>query len=263
LNEYTKCYAPHTDARTFPATIFYNEGWLLRIIIDWFSRHRDEEHPLRFTDNARWFSEALLPTQFLARNRRDPLAEGYSHADAVIGNVSIGKAALANAALAEDAEQLVVTEAKLFSRLSSRVTNAAYFDQAARNVACIAQLLCLSKRQPQAMSALGFFVIAPLEQIDRNLFATELAKASIESKVLRRVLDYPSPDRESKEEWMQTWFLPTLSVLRIECISWEMILDWISSRDAVFGLELKNFYQECLRFNRLQEPEVAAPALPN
>ena len=37
----------NTDSRLFPATIFYNEGWLLRLVLDWFSRHRDGAHPLR------------------------------------------------------------------------------------------------------------------------------------------------------------------------------------------------------------------------
>ena len=28
-----------SDTRNFPATIFYNEGWLLRLVLDWFSRN--------------------------------------------------------------------------------------------------------------------------------------------------------------------------------------------------------------------------------
>jgi hypothetical protein len=63
---------------------------------------------------------------------RDLLAEGWTHADAVIGNVTIGDSALADATLAEGAKQFIVVEAKLFSPLSPRVTNASYFDQAAR-----------------------------------------------------------------------------------------------------------------------------------
>ncbi len=29
----------NSDSRTFPATIFYNEGWLLRLVLDWFCRN--------------------------------------------------------------------------------------------------------------------------------------------------------------------------------------------------------------------------------
>ncbi len=51
--------------RVFPATVLYNEGWLLRLVLDWFSRESGTAHPLQFVSGARWFSEALLPSQFL------------------------------------------------------------------------------------------------------------------------------------------------------------------------------------------------------
>lgn len=91
----------HKDERTFPATIFYNEGWLLRLVVDWFSLTQAAGHALSFASDARWFSEALLPSQFLGDRRGDPLAEGWTHADAVIGHVTIGSTALANVALAQ------------------------------------------------------------------------------------------------------------------------------------------------------------------
>jgi hypothetical protein len=53
----------------------------------------------------------------------------------------------------------------MFSVLSSGVTRATYFDQAARNVACIAEVLFRAKREPAKMGVLGFFVLAPDEQI--------------------------------------------------------------------------------------------------
>jgi hypothetical protein len=40
-------------------TLLYNEGWLLRLVLDWFSRHDVEGHQLSFAAGARWFSEAL------------------------------------------------------------------------------------------------------------------------------------------------------------------------------------------------------------
>ena len=68
----------------------YNEGWLLRVVLDWFSRHKIPNHLLNFQVNARWFSEALLPLVFLARHRGDPLAENWTHADGVVGHFTIG-----------------------------------------------------------------------------------------------------------------------------------------------------------------------------
>ena len=60
----------------FPPTLLFNEGWLLRILLDWFSTHQVPDHPLNFAEDAAWFSEALLPSAFLPRHRGDPyLAE--------------------------------------------------------------------------------------------------------------------------------------------------------------------------------------------
>ena len=42
----------------FPPTILYNEGWMLRLVVDWFARNRVNNHPLCFSDNTEWYSEA-------------------------------------------------------------------------------------------------------------------------------------------------------------------------------------------------------------
>jgi hypothetical protein len=242
-----------TDHRLFPATLLYNEGWLLRLVLDWFANNSSGEHPLRFAPGARWFSEALLPSQFFAVDRRDKLAEGWTHADGVIGHVSIGSAALADTKLNSGATQLVVTEAKLFSPLSTRVTNAAYYDQAARNVACIAEVLCRAERRPQDMKSLAFFVIAPESQISLGLFRSEMTKESIAGKVARRVAEYEPMRRSAKEQWLRTWFLPTLDSIEVNCLSWEAILEHLWKIAGYDVIDLKTFYSECLNFNKIQE----------
>ena len=103
-----------SEHQLFPATIFYNEGWLLRLVLDWFSRHRSSDYPLNFETNARWFSEALLPSQFFKTKQGDNLAEGWTHADGVIGHVNIGHASIADTKLANNSTQFIVTEAKMF-----------------------------------------------------------------------------------------------------------------------------------------------------
>jgi hypothetical protein len=219
-----------------------------------------DQHPLSFAPGAIWFSEALLPSQFFARRRPDRRGEGYTHADAVIGHVVIGKSALANATLASSASQFIVTEAKLFSPLSPGVTNARYFDQAARNVACMAQVLAKSEQRLEQFSSLAFFVLAPSEQVDRGVFGNQLSKESIAEKVRRRISEYPPQDQARKEDWWHDWFLPALSRMKVECLRWEEVVDWIRLKDPSFGTDLSAFYTDCIRFNRVQEPDVSAPA---
>jgi hypothetical protein len=249
----------NTRHRIFPPTVFYNEGWLLRLVLDWFSQQRLEEHPLCFASDAKWFSEALLPSHFFARQRGDKLAEGWTHADGVVGHVMIGDAALANTKLLDHATQFIVTEAKLFSPLSSGVRNASYFDQAARNVACVAEVLCRALQRPEELTTLSFLVIAPSEQVSRKLFSNEISKDSIKSKVSRRIAEYPLPDREKKEEWQHNWFFPTLLNIKIDILGWEEIINFIRDHDSIFGSELSEFYSECLKVNRLQEPDRRIP----
>jgi hypothetical protein len=242
-----------TKTRVFPATALYNETWLLRLVLDWFSQHNLQGHVLNFMQpDARWYSEAWLPSQFLTR----PLAEGWTRADAVIGHVQIGNIGRADVKLADNASQFVVPEAKLFSPLSPGVENARDFDQAARTVACIAEVLSRRSRiPPDRFASLGFFVLAPEKQIRANAFSPEMSKESIKDKVNKRVSAFPHPVREAKEKWLRDWFVPTLWQMKVECIAWEDIIGSIRNKDANFGSELSDFYEKCLCFNGMQEPD--------
>ena len=70
------------------------------------------------------------------------------HANGVIGHFSIGDEGKADLKLLPEATQFLVLEAKMFSGLSPTVNNARYYDQAARNVACMAEVLCRAERNP-------------------------------------------------------------------------------------------------------------------
>lgn len=236
--------ASATDSPVFPPIVFYNEGWLLRLVLDWYSRHRAAKHPLSFRDNARWFSEAWLPSAFLARHRPDRLAESWTHADAAIGHFRIGNGGKANLSLLADATSLIIIEAKMFSRLSQRVTNAEYFDQAARTVACIAEILRRADRSPEHVTDLGFCVLVPQSQIARGAFK-EVDPGSIQAKVERRVKEYDG----AKDQWFSDWFGPTLGRIDIRIMSWEELLATIRRHDAPAGNALDGFYKKCVEFN--------------
>ena len=132
------------DSPPIRRTEVYNEGWMLRLCLDWFSENRSASGTLLFDSSSDWYSEALLPSAFLPKERGDRLAESWTHADGVIGDFDIGKENIGGLSLKPDARQFVVTEAKMFSKLSSGVKNAGYFNQAARNVACIAEVIRLA-----------------------------------------------------------------------------------------------------------------------
>jgi len=234
-----------TDQRVMPPTQLYNEGWMLRLVLDWYSTYPNTSSPLSFHRDSRWYSEALLPTHFRARDRGDQKAESYTHADGVIGHFDIldGRG---DVRLRESVTQFVVTEAKMFSGLSAGTKWAKTFDQAARNVACIAEFFHAANRSPDTIETLGFVVVAPESQINSGVFEDFVTKASILAKVQARVSDYNG----EKDIWMQEWFLPTLNKIDLNVLSWESIICDISTQDTASGEELNVFLQTCLQFNR-------------
>lgn len=232
----------------FPPNVLYNEGWLLRIVFDWFDRHGGDRYPLSVLSGARWFSEAWLPSAFLPRYRGDRLAESRTHADGVVGHFAIGEPGTAGLSLDPDARQFVVVEGKLFNRLSAGVRNAPYYDQAARSVACIAEALRRAGRSPDDLDELGFVLIAPQARIDDGVFAWDLGRDAVRAKVRRRVDAYGG----ERDAWFRDWFEPTLKRVDLRCLAWEEIVDAIAFHSAETGQVVDAFYGECLRFNRPQ-----------
>ena len=241
-----------TDHGVLPPTEVYNEGWMLRLILDWFSRQPTSNHQLSFEKGARWYSEILLPSQFLPRFQKDPQAESYTHADGVIGHFSIGRSGKGDIDLRPDAKQFVVIEAKIFSRLSKGIKNFKNYDQAVRTAACIAETLSIRQRQINDISRLGFYVVAPENQLKfEPTFQTFLQKDSIRIKVQKRIKAYSDPaDAETKNRWFETWFLPTLERIDIQCMTWEEIISHINSNDSHNGDALLEFYNKCLALNQ-------------
>jgi len=233
--------------KNFPPTDLYNEGWMLRLVLDWLSCNPGIDHDLAFATTDKWYSEALLPSAFLPRIRGDKLAESWTHADGVIGDFVIGANSEGDLSLVEGALRILVTEAKMFSKLSSGVKNASYFNQAARSVACIAEVICRAQISPRSLEKIGFFLIAPESQINDGVFAEHMDPESIRSIVSRRVSEYQDPE---KDKWLEYWFIPTLEKIRIREITWEELASLINQYDSAFGAQLDVFYRKCLEFNR-------------
>ena len=233
-----------TPTPTIRPTALYNEGWMLQLILDWAHDHAPETHRLAFLPEARWYTEALLRPQFLARWRGDDLAESWSNADGVIGHFDIGTSGKGDLTLREAARQLVVVEAKMFSELSSGTKNAHGYDQAARTVACVAEALRWADIPPQQMARLGFFVAAPKSQIERGVFRDLVTKDSIRLCVQDRVAAY----RGARDAWFDDWFIPTLDAIDLGVLSWEVLLEGLDP-------SYRAFYYQCLVHNG---PKVSA-----
>ncbi len=228
----------------FRPTELYNESWLMKLVFHQASTIPDETFPLGFRPGSTWFSEALLPTAFKARYQSDRLSESRTNADGVIGHIRIGAKAKADLELIPNAAQFTVVEAKVGAPLSSGTANAKYFDQAARNVACMAEVIARAGQEPSSLDRLEFVVLAPQYSIEKGTFTDEMKRSSIEEKVRMRVDAYDG----DLDGWLEQSFTPLMEVLELRALSWENAITWIREHKPSVADQLSEYYDLCLKF---------------
>ncbi|MGP1677051.1 MAG: hypothetical protein ACTS6J_07825 [Burkholderiales bacterium] len=228
-----------------PATALFNKKWMLRLLLDCLASPPRPAHPLSPANGARWFSDGLLATRFVGDGRGDKRAEGFTRADGVIGHFHLESGGHGDLLLGPKATQFVVISAKLEGALSIGAKNASYFDQAARTVACMAHLLEVGKIQPESLTTLAFYLLAPAKRIRQGIFSKQLDKDSILEKVRHRSEIFGAAHRI----WLAGWFEPALDQMTISALPWEDLLGTIRLADEPSGLTLATFYKQCLKFS--------------
>jgi hypothetical protein len=248
------------DARTsrFPPTEVFNEGWMLRFVLDAVQILGLQDSALTFLEQATWYSEALLGSPFRPRWRGDKLGEGFTNADAVIGHFEFDPTTNAGVRLTNNAKQFVVVEAKMFSNLSAGTTNARTYDQAVRNVACMAYAISRTGRKIDDFDRLGFFVIAPqLRQRKHRRTNLEncMEAASMRDRLGQRIALYEAElwnGAANLRIWEREYFLPLIDRLvatgSLAVLSWEDCIQAVADKDETTGRQLKAFYDRCLTF---------------
>ena len=235
-----------TPAGVMPPTALFNEGWMLRLVLHWASHHPTSIEPLTFVEGSRWYSEALLPSRFRPRHRGDEAGEGHTHADGVIGHFQL-RGSRGDIELLTDARQLTVIEAKMASGLSGGTTRAKDFNQAARNVACIAHLVSSAAIPAVQMTRIGFVLLAPRARIDAGVFGA-MEKAAICEAVARRAEQFDA----DAVAWRQASFDTLMPSCTISALPWESVVTDIQAIDPSFGETLMDFYLKCLQHNPLR-----------
>ena len=243
LSKLISSFDPTTP--NFRPTEIYNECWLIKLVLHQAATIQDKDFILGFQAGSSWFSEGLLPTAFKARFRGDPLSESRTNADGVIGQIKIGEKAKADLELANDATQFTVIEAKIGAPLAKGIAKAPSYDQAARNVACMAEAVAQAGIKPSSLDRLDFIVLAPQYAIEKGTFSREMERNSIRDKVKRRMDAYDG----ELNDWYFDHFIPTLEKINIESLCWENTFKWISHHKPEIGDQLIPFYDLCLKFN--------------
>jgi hypothetical protein len=228
-------------------TELYNESWMLRLILHWFNK--DENRGKRFKDipismncTSSWFSEGRLGTVFPD--------EKYTRADGTYGDIIIGDNGYSDVKLVTGCSQFVITEAKMFSTFSHKITKYSNYNQAARNIVCMCHIVEKSK---QEIDDIAFYTLLPQSQIDGELtFKDFTNEVHIKKTVTERIEKYKNDNQnyENLLKWYKNVFIPFFTEIKIELISWEKIIEVIFSNDLDYGKMLKDYYNKCIIYNQ-------------
>ncbi|HEY0983494.1 hypothetical protein [Schlesneria sp.] len=146
----------------------------------------------------------------------------------------------------------------MYSLLSKGVTAARWYDQAARNVACMAQTLALTNTKPCDLDRVSFSVIAPQGQ--RPFFSNELSPASIRMKIQMRIDQFQGQGLEELVLWREEYLKPMIDRMEkegmISFLSWEELIGKITNESTKAAVGA--FYKKCEEVSRITQQQIIA-----
>ena len=137
VNALKECCGKNVETPPIARSEVYNETWMLRLtlaLIHDSDLKENAPNALRLVKSAimhNWISEGGLEPAFER--------EGTTWTDAILGDVKIGDNSKRGIVLAPISDGVVIVEAKIGSELASGITNSSNYNQAARNIACLAK----------------------------------------------------------------------------------------------------------------------------
>jgi hypothetical protein len=219
-------------------TEIYNEGWMTRLLVYYSVQENLTMREIPFGDLHNWTSEGLISSPFVFANK---FREGYTHADMVLGDFSINYAERGEISVHSDAKLFGIIEAKMGSPLSSGTKHAPNYNQASRNIACIAY----NTRGTHIPTFFG--VVAPASTLIKHQVEEKLSRSFYVREIEERFKMYE--DENPIQEFKEEVYRRTLAI-RTFMLSYE---EWIKSFEGKKCYdELAGFYEQCLKWNRLR-----------
>ncbi len=223
-------------------TEIYNEGWMTRLLVYYSIKQKLKLKKINFSMINNWTSEALISSPFI---RAKKYREGYTHADMSLGDFTVNYIKDGKIDVPETAKTFGIIEAKMKSSLSTGTTHAPTYDQASRNVACIA---CNTNKDCDIF----FYVVAPesqLTKVHRNgkSMIDIVEKEKIKDQInLRFKLHNKNNAPIEKENQIKE----QVAYCDIDIITYE---DWIKKFNGTKRHKLvSEFYEKCKLWNRIE-----------
>lgn len=187
-----------------------------------------------------WCSEALMSSPFLAQQRGEKRAEGFTHADVVFGDLSVDFATRGEICVPDAAKLFGVIEVKMASKLSSGTTHAPNYNQASRTLACIAH------KTMQTNADTVLLVAAPENKIQRNKLRRDTDMGLMLSQIRSRFETFADVREvvQNRERILEKAERCTVKVISYE--------EWLDAFPVGEHKSLLvDFYAKTRRFNRV------------
>lgn len=217
-----------------PSLLIYNEGWLLRAVLQlWASSRENKGLPFSCPKEASLFSEAQLRTPFY----KAPLKETNTRVNGLVGDFTIRDGTKSGIDIKQDFKFLAVFEAKMYSGFAQGTTKIKNYSQVSRTIACMINELVLKK--PLAGSCSIYYIgLYPKDSKKIRQPEQKYTKDNIKKEITLRLENDETSHfilKQFNTEWERF-----LNLIKIEFKTWEEIIDQINQ------VELKTFYDKCM-----------------
>lgn len=229
-----------TSANVNPTEI-YNEGWMTRLLVYYSVQEELVFENIDFK-NKYWTSEALISSPFVFAKTKH---EGYTHADMALGDFTVDYNESGKIIVNDDAKVFGIIEAKMGSPLASKTSNAPNYNQASRNIVCIAS-------NTGSECDIFFYILAPKAKVIKK----SRGKVSMTEMVTKNRIKQEIEERfelhnkhnisiRNEEEIKKQADRCTVGIITYE--------DWIEKfKGKKFYDYLIEFYTHCKSYNNIK-----------
>ena len=251
------------DDYHYPRTLVLNEGWLLRLALEWHHAHKGQgQELLRVENGETWFSEGIPRSPFRPAENAPGAGEGRTHIDGVIGRFAIRPNTKAGIVLQQEASRLVVIEAKIASPIGRWTQNTppparADYDQIARTAATALWALWRGGEADAGAdgvplrnnATLSVLLVAPESGCDTSVLRfRERTEQARRARVRRGIEAWL--EALNHEGPLAAWWVAALDCLEtrttIELVSWQEIAAAITASDRDGGEKYETLLNRCL-----------------
>ncbi len=230
-----------TSKANINPTIIYNEGWMTRLLVYYSIQEQIKIKEIDFSLINHWTSEALISSPFVKASK---LREGYTHADIALGDFNVKYENRGEIIVCPKASQFGIIEAKMKSPLSKGTTHAKDYNQASRNITCIAHNTSLDCNT-------FFYVALPECKLPKkNRAGSTIAKIIDKEEIKRQIKKRLSPFVLNEiAEINENDILLKVEKCEVGLITYE---EWIEKfTDTKIKETLNDFYSNCIKWNKL------------